>query len=325
MDLDKPTGLVFLNMGGPDSLRAVRPFLFHLFSDRDLIQLPAGALLQKPFAFMISALRAPKVKVNYASIGGKSPLLEWTEKQAAGVARELGGQVKPFVAMRYWKPRAEECLRRMKQQGITQAVVLSMYPHYTNATTGSSIKDFDAAAQRIYPELDYTVIREWYDWPDYLDALANRVREGLEKFHELVRDEIPILFSAHALPQKFIDAGDPYLDHVLCTVRGVMERFPGHPWKLGFQSRSGPVQWMEPDTLEVLDQLGEEQAPGALIVPISFVSDHIETLQEIDFEMRMHAEGIGLPRFERSPSLNDHQDFLQALAALVRSHLETCR
>lgn len=323
VSLEKPLGLVLLNMGGPDSLRAVRPFLYNLFSDRDLIQLPAGALLQKPFAFMISALRAPKVKLNYASIGGKSPLLEWTVKQAEGTARELGESVKPFVAMRYWKPRAEECLRRMKQEGIEQAVVLSMYPHYTSATTGSSIKDFEVTAARIYPELKYTVIREWYDWPAYLDALANRVREGLEKFHELTRDEIPILFSAHALPQKFIDEGDPYLDHVTCTVRGVMERFPDHPWRLGFQSRSGPVQWMEPDTLDVLDQLGKEQAPGALIVPISFVSDHIETLQEIDFDFRMHAERIGLPRFERTPSLNDHQDFLQALALLVRNHLES--
>jgi ferrochelatase len=322
MNLDKPTGLVLLNMGGPDSLRAVRPFLYNLFSDRDLIQLPAGALLQKPFAWLISRVRAPKVKLNYASIGGKTPLLEWTQKQARGTAHILGEQVEPFVAMRYWNPRAEDCLRKMKAQGIEQAVVLSMYPHYTNATTGSSIKDFAAAAAKIYPELKYTVIREWYDWPAYLDSLANRIREGLEKFHELVRDEIPILFSAHALPQKFIDEGDPYLDHVLCTVRGVMERFEERPWKLGFQSRSGPVQWMEPDSLDVLAQLGAEKAPGALIVPISFVSDHIETLQEIDFEFRMHAEQVGLPRFERTPSLNDNEDFLQALAGLVRAHLE---
>ncbi len=317
MNLDKPTGLVLLNMGGPDSLRAVRPFLYNLFSDRDLIQLPAGALLQKPFAFMISRLRAPKVKVNYASIGGKSPLLEWTVKQAEGTAHKLGDQVTPFVAMRYWKPRAEECLLSMQRKGIEQAIVLSMYPHYTGATSGSSIKDFEAAAARIYPELKYIVISEWHAWPAYLDALANRIREGLEKFHELVRDEIPILFSAHALPQKFIDDGDPYLEHVLATVSGVMERFEERPWRLGFQSRSGPVQWMEPDTLDVLDQLGAEKVPGVLIVPVSFVSDHIETLQEIDYEMRMHAEAIGLPRFERAPSLNDHEDFLQALTGLV--------
>jgi len=322
ISLEQPTGLVLLNMGGPDSLSAVRPFLYNLFADRDLIRLPAGALLQKPFAFLISTLRAPKVKLNYASIGGKSPLLDWTTRQAAGTARELGEQVKPFVAMRYWRPRAAECLKRMKQEGIEQAVILSMYPHYTSATTGSSLKDFTSAAAHIYPELRYIVIGEWFDWPAYLDALANRVREGLEKFHELVRSEIPILFSAHALPQKLIDEGDPYLEHVLCTARGVMDRLGDRPWKLGFQSRSGPVQWMAPDTLDVLEQLAAERAPGALIVPVSFVSDHIETLQEIDFEMRMHAEKIGLPRFERIPSLNDHPDFLQALAGLVRHHLE---
>ena len=325
VSLEKPLGLVLLNMGGPDSLKAVRPFLYNLFSDRELIQLPAGALLQKPFAWLISRIRAPKVKVNYAMIGGRSPLLQWTEMQAQGAARELGEQVRPYVAMRYWKPRAEECLLNMKRDGIEQAVVLSMYPHYTNATTGSSVKDFEAAAAHVYPELKYTIIREWYDWPGYLDALANRIREGLDKFHELARDEVPILFSAHALPQKFIDEGDPYLDHVLCTVRGVMERFEERPWKLGFQSRTGPVQWMEPDTLDVLDQLGAEKAPGVLIVPISFVSDHIETLQEIDYEFRMHAEAIGLPRFERAPSLNDNPDFLQALAALVRSRLASQR
>ena len=318
----KPIGLVLLNMGGPDSLKAVRPFLYNLFSDRELIQLPAGAVLQKPFAWLISQLRAPKVRVNYASIGGCSPLLEWTQKQAAGTALKIGAHVKPFVAMRYWNPRAEECLRAMKDAGIEQAVVLSMYPHYTAATTGSSVKDFEAAAARVYPELKYTMIKEWYDWPGYLDALAKCVREGLDKFHELVRDEIPILFSAHALPQKFIDRGDPYLDHVMCTVRGVMERFENRPWKVGFQSRTGPVQWMEPDTLEVLEQLAEEKVPGVLIVPISFVSDHIETLQEIDYEFRMHAEQIGLPRFERSPSLNDNEDFLEALAGLVAHHLE---
>jgi len=309
-------------MGGPDSLSAVRPFLYQLFSDRDLIQLPAGALLQKPFAALISLLRAPKVRLNYAQIGGKSPQLMWTTRQAEGVAGELGPHVHPYIAMRYWTPRADETVKRMRADGINQAVVLSLYPHYTDATTGSSLNDFARAARRYHPQLKYTVIREWYDWPGYLDALTNRVREGLEKFHEMVRDEVVILFSAHALPQKFIDRGDPYLQHVQATVQGVMDRLGRHNCHLGFQSRSGPVQWMEPDTVELLDQLAEAGAPGVLIVPVSFVSDHIETLQEIDFEYRMHAEKIGLPRFERAPSLNDHADFIGALAGLVRSHLK---
>jgi ferrochelatase len=320
---EKPIGLVVLNMGGPDSLKAVRPFLYQLFSDRDLIQLPAGALLQKPFAAMISLLRAPKVRLNYAQIGGKSPQLMWTTRQVEGVARELGEHVRPYIAMRYWAPRADETVKQLRADGIERAVVLSLYPHYTHATTGSSLNDFARAVQQHYPELQYTVISEWYDWPGYLDALTNRVREGLAKFHELVRDEVAILFSAHALPQKFIDRGDPYLKHVQATVQGVMTRLGVRTCHLGFQSRSGPVLWMEPDTVALLDRLAAEGATGVLIVPVSFVSDHIETLQEIDFEYRMHAEKVGVPRFERAPSLNDHPDFIQALAGLVRSHLES--
>jgi ferrochelatase len=321
MTPDKPIGLVVLNMGGPDSLSAVRPFLYQLFSDRELIRLPAGALLQKPFAALISLLRAPKVRLNYAQIGGKSPQLEWTTRQVEGVARLLGADVRPYVAMRYWTPRADEAVQRMRADGVERAVVLSLYPHYTGATTGSSLNDFARAVRQHHPRLHFTVIREWYDWPGYLDALANRVREGLQKFHEMTREEVTILFSAHALPQKFIDRGDPYLEHVQETVRGVMERVGDQPWTLAFQSRSGPVQWMEPDTVDELDRLGVERVPGVLIVPVSFVSDHIETLQEIDFEYRLHAEKIGIPRFERAPSLNDHADFIKALADLVKNHL----
>ena len=318
-ETSEKTALVLLNMGGPDSLAAVEPFLYNLFSDRELIRLPAGALLQKPFAWLISFFRAKRVRLNYQAIGGKSPLLDWTNKQAAGIAQRLGANWVPFVAMRYTAPRADETVRAIRAAGIGRAVVLSMYPHYTSATSGSSVGDFRRAVAKIHPELELTVIEQWYDWPGYLDALANRIHQGLEKFHELLRDEVQILFSAHALPQKFIDDGDPYLDHVMATVRGTMERVGERPWLLGFQSRSGPVQWMEPDTVAVMDQLAEEGKTAVLIVPISFVSDHIETLHEIDIEYRHHAELHGLRHYFRAPSLNDGADFLEAMAALVRS------
>lgn len=313
------TALVLLNMGGPSSLEEVRPFLFNVFSDRELIRLPAGALLQKPFALLISLLRARRVRLNYQAIGGKSPLLEWTRRQAAGIAARLGENWIPHVAMRYTAPRAVEVVARLKADGVERAVVLSMYPHYTKATTGSSLNDFNRAVARHYPELELRVIEQWYDWPGYLDALANRIERGLERFHELLRDEVEILFSAHALPQKFIDEGDPYLEHVQATVKGVMARVGERPWHLGFQSRSGPVEWMAPDTVEVMDRLAAEGKTEVLIVPISFVSDHIETLYEIDIEYRHHAELHGLKHFVRAPSLNDGADFLDAMAELVRS------
>ena len=317
--MTNPTGLVLLNMGGPDSIEAVEPFLFNLFADRDLIQLPLGALLQRPFARLISHFRAKRVRENYRLIGGRSPLLDWTRRQTEGIARELGANVRPYVAMRYWHPRAAETVRQMAADGVEQAVVLSMYPHYTGATTGSSLKDFAAAVAAIHPRLNYSVIEQWYDWPGYLDALAARVQEGLQAFP--AAGPIHILFSAHALPQKFIDRGDPYLEHVLETVRGVMERVGKVPFHLGFQSRSGPVKWMEPGTAEVLDRLAADGSQAVLMVPVSFVSDHIETLQEIDMEYRAHAAAKGIRHFSRSPSLNDSPDFLRGMADLVRHHL----
>lgn len=312
-------------MGGPDSVEAVEPFLYNLFSDRDLIHLPAGALLQRPFARLISHFRAKRVRESYRAIGGSSPLREWTERQAAGIAGRLGPAFRPYVAMRYWSPTAAEAVRRMRGDGVERAVVLSMYPHYTGATTGSSLGDFRRAVAEFHPELKCTVIEQWYDWPGYLDSLANRIREGIDALPEEGRRRAKILFSAHALPQNFIDRGDPYLEHVLETVKGTMERVGEIPWRLGFQSRSGPVKWMEPDTVAVLDQLAAEGHDTVLMVPISFVSDHIETLHEIDLEYAGHARGKGIRNFGRSPSLNDHPDFLDAMAALVRHHMEEKR
>lgn len=284
---NKPTALILLNMGGPDSLEAVEPFLYNLFCDRELIQLPAGALLQKPFARMISHFRAKKVVENYRAIGGQSPLLEWTRKQADGIASRLGEFFKPYVIMRYWHPRAEEVVAEIKAADIETAVVVSMYPHYTGATTGSSINDFKKAVARVFPELEYQLIEDWYDWPGYLDALANRINEGLDSFHDLMRDEVQIVFSAHALPQKFIDRGDPYQEQVETTALEVMRRVGHYDWTIAYQSRSGPVKWMEPGTDDVLMELGDAGHRALLMVPISFVSDHIETLEEIDIEYRI--------------------------------------
>ena len=317
----KTTALILLNMGGPDSLEAVEPFLYNLFSDRQLIQLPAGAVLQKPFAKLISHFRAKHVVENYRMIGGKSPLLEWTQKQAAGIAQRLDN-VQPFVIMRYWHPFAADVLEEIKQAGIEQAVVLSMYPHYTGATTGSSINDFKRTAARVCPKLNCRLIEQWYDWPGYLDALAARIGTGLDGLSATEREEVQIVFSAHALPQKFIDRGDPYLQQVETTVQGVMQRVGGYEWHLGFQSRSGPVQWMEPETTDVMDQLAAAGKTSLLIVPVSFVSDHIETLHEIDIEYREHALANGIQKYVRAPSLNDGDDFLQALAELVKERIE---
>jgi ferrochelatase len=309
-------------MGGPDSLDAIEPFLYNLFSDRELIQLPLGGLLQKPFARLIAYFRSKKVRESYAYIGGCSPLLDWTQKQAAGIAARLGDQVVPFVVMRYWHPRADEVVAQLKKQGLKQALVLSMYPHYTGATSGSSINDFRRELARSYPELECQVIEHWYDWPGYITALAARVREGLENFHELMRADVRILFSAHALPQKFIERGDPYQRQVETTAHEVMQLVGDYRWSIAYQSRSGPVRWMTPGTDAEIIRLGAEGETSLLLVPVSFVSDHIETLEEIDLQYRLLAEKQGIAQFFRAPSLNDHGDFLDGMAALVRNRCQ---
>ena len=320
--MSKPTALILLNMGGPDSLEAVKPFLYNLFSDRELIQLPAGRILQKPFARIISHLRAKQVVENYRVIGGKSPLLDWTQKQANGIATKLGASFSPYVIMRYWHPRADEVLSEIKAAGIESAIVVSMYPHYTRATTGSSVNDFKRTAKKLYPQLEYQLIESWHDWPPYLDALASRIITGLDNYHDLMRNEVQILFSAHALPQKFIDRGDPYQQQVEETAMAVMERVGQYDWSIAYQSRSGPVAWMEPGTEEELRRLADDGHRAVLMVPISFVSDHIETLEEIDIQYRGLATSLGLVNFLRTPSLNDGSDFLDAIADLIKDRCQ---
>ena len=315
--MSKPTALILLNMGGPDSLGAVEPFLYNLFSDRELIQLPAGAVLQRPFAKVISHFRAKKVVENYRAIGGKSPLLEWTQKQSMGIAQRLGEQFKPYVIMRYWHPRAEEVLSEVKAAGIDNALVVSMYPHYTGATTGSSVNDFKRAAKKIHPSMQYQLIEEWHAWAGYLDAVANRINTGLDHYHDMLRDEVHILFSAHALPQKFIDRGDPYQQQVEESAAAIMQRVGSYDWSIAYQSRSGPVKWMVPGTEEELQRLADAERSAVLMVPISFVSDHIETLEEIDIQYRTLATNLGIVHFLRTPSLNDGSDFLDAMATLI--------
>jgi len=313
--------LVLLNMGGPDSIEAVEPFLYNLFSDRDLIQLPLGALLQKPFARLISHFRAKTVRENYRRIGGKSPLLHWSRLQAENTATKLGDSWRGYVAMRYWNPRADEVVKQLQDDGIGEATILTLYPHYTGATTGSSIKDFKRAVAQNYPQLRCHYIDQWHDWPAYLDALADCVQQGLDLVPADQRDQLTLLFSAHALPQKFIDRGDPYQRHVEETVAGVMARIGGGEHQIGFQSRSGPVTWMSPDTLDLIAEAGVQKR-ALLVIPVSFVSDHIETLEEVDVEFRDHANEHGVTWFGRVPALNDRELFITALKGLVERSTE---
>jgi ferrochelatase len=310
------TAVLLLQMGGPDSLDAVEPFLYNLFSDRDIIKI-GPAFLQPFIARMIVKRRAPKSAANYRDIGGKSPLRELTEQQAAELEKLLGVGHRCFVAMRYWKPFTEETLTAIRQEGITRIIALSLYPHYSRATSGSSFNELERCLADSRPRPEVTYIRQFYDHPLYIQALVEKIEQGLSDFAD--RSSVQLFFSAHSLPQSFIAEGDPYLNHIQTTVRLVMERFESVAHHLAFQSRAGPVKWLEPSTGDKLKELAALGHKEVLMVPLSFVSDHIETLHEIDIEYREEAHRLGITDFRRMESLNSSATFIACLADLVRS------
>ncbi len=305
------TGVILLNLGGPDSLEAVRPFLFNLFSDREIIPL-GPPFMQRPLAWLISTLRAPGTRKAYALIGGASPILRITTAQADALEQALkkAGDFRVYVGMRYWHPFITDAVRRAREEGARRIVGLSLYPQYSKATTGSTKERFDEAVERY--GLESRFIGSWYDHPLYIDALADVVKKGLGGF----RAEV-LLFSAHSLPMRFVEEGDPYVREVEGTVRALLERLgEAPPHRLCYQSRSGPVRWLGPSTDEVIVELGRKGVRRVMIVPVSFVSDHIETLYEIDILYRELAEREGM-ELRRVEALNTHPLFIAALRDLV--------
>lgn len=310
------TAVVLLQMGGPESLEGVEPFLRNLFSDRDIIKL-GPSFFQPLLARAIARKRAPKVEEYYRLIGGKSPIREITEAQAKALEGRLGSGYRCFTAMRYSKPSTLETLAAIRREGIEKIIAVSLYPHYSRATTGSSINELNRVLGEAKVKFEVKVADRFYNHPLYIEALAETVRQGLAKFHELA--QVELLFSAHSLPQSFIDEGDPYLDHIKETVRLVLERLGREDHRLSFQSRAGPVKWLEPDTEEVILKLAGNACANLLVVPVSFVSDHIETLYEIDILYGDMGRKRGIVNFHRTPALNTAPLFIDCLADLVHS------
>ncbi|MFA7060130.1 MAG: ferrochelatase [Pedobacter sp.] len=314
--MSQKTAVLLLQMGGPDSLDAVEPFLRNLFSDRDIIRI-GPAFLQPLIARFIARRRSLKVVNYYRQIGGKSPLRELTEQQAIELERVLGDGYRCFVAMRYWKPDTVEALAAIKREGINRVIALSLYPHYSRATSGSSFNELERVCSLSPVCFEFKYVRQFFDHPLYIAALAEKIELGLNGFAD--RATVQLVFSAHGLPQSFVDSGDPYLYHIQTTVRLVMERFREVSHHLAFQSRAGPVKWLEPSTEAKIRELAESGSKALLIVPLSFVSDHIETLYEIDIQYREEALRMGIFDFRRTESLNSSPGFIKCLADLIHS------
>ncbi|MBM9518361.1 ferrochelatase [Desulforhopalus vacuolatus] len=316
--MTKSRGVILLNMGGPNSLKAVRPFLYNLFSDREIIPL-GPPFLQKFIAWMIARKRAPISQETYRKIGGASPLERITRAQAKALEKNLcqeGEDWHVSIAMRYWPPYADEALDEMLANKVEDITAVSLYPHYTKATTGSSLNHLRAAMTRRKINIPLRVVESWPEEPGYIYTLAEGIKKTLVEMKEKTSEEITVVYSAHSLPVSFIQEGDPYVEHLKQTIAEV-EKQTEVTGILCFQSRSGPVEWLAPSTPETVNRLAAEGCKAMVMVPISFVSDHVETLYEIDMLYRSQAEDLGMV-FASTPSLNTDARFIDALASLVK-------
>jgi len=311
-------GVVLFQLGGPETLEAIEPFLFNLFCDPDIIDFPFARIGRKPLAKLISSTRARKVQRHYSSIGGGSPIRRFTEQQARALQMELrksGMDAHCFVAMRYWHPFTAEAIKQLRAAQCDEVVLLPLYPQYSSTTTGSSLNEW---RRLFHHDLPVHCVDPFYRNERYLDALAFRVDEALARFPNPGRPEI--VFSAHSVPLSVIERGDPYQQQIEETVELLMQR--GN-WvnrnRLCYQSKVGASKWLQPSLHNTLRTLGKENVKEVCVVPISFVSDHVETLGEIEHEARAEAAALGIKRFEMTAGLNDSPLFIAALADLVMS------
>jgi protoporphyrin/coproporphyrin ferrochelatase len=310
-------GVVLFQLGGPDSLEAIEPFLYNLFCDPDIIDFPFARIGRKPLAKLISATRARKVQHHYATIGGFSPIRRNTERQAQALEEQLRNQgvdARCFVAMRYWHPFTAEAIANLQRAECDELVLLPMYPQYSSTTTGSSLNEW----HRLFRgDIPVHGVEHFYRNTIYLDAVVEKVNDAIWRFP---RPESPeIIFSAHGVPMAVIENGDPYQRQIEETVDLVMARGGWrNQYRLCYQSKVGASKWLQPSLHHTLRQLATEQVHEVCVVPIAFVSDHVETLGEIDHEARDLAVGLGFTQFEMSAGLNDSPTFIRALSEIVR-------
>jgi protoporphyrin/coproporphyrin ferrochelatase len=319
--MNKPRlGVVLFQLGGPDSPDAVEPFLYNLFCDPDIINFPLAWIARRPLARYIARRRAAVVRDHYAAIGGQSPIRLLTARQAAKLEAALSDQfdARCWVAMRYWHPLTAETALEVRATPLDELVLLPLYPQYSFATTLSSLKEwrrvYRAAPQAPPPRL----VEEFHIHPLYIEALVERIAASLTHFD--APENAHLVFSAHGLPLSLIEHGDPYQRQIEETVRAVLAR---GGWQnahtLCYQSRVGRQRWLEPSLHQTISQLGREGKRHLLVIPISFVTEHIETLHEIDIEARAEALAVGIEDFAMMPAVGDSARFIAALAALVRS------
>tara|TARA_Y100000589_G_scaffold331955_1_gene388174 strand:+ start:4661 stop:5836 length:1176 start_codon:yes stop_codon:yes gene_type:complete len=318
-------GVLLMNLGGPERIKDVGPFLYNLFSDPEIIRLPIP-FFQKPLAWLISTLRSTKSQQAYLSIGGGSPLRRITEQQARELQsklREKGLNATTYIAMRYWHPFTESAIADIKADGINQVIVLPLYPHFSISTSGSSFRELKKLSDNDseFNKIPIRCIRSWFDQPGYIKSMVELIIEQIMLCNS-PRDA-HVFFTAHGVPKSYVDeAGDPYKKQIEdCTFLIIKELEKNlnfiNPHTLSYQSRVGPEEWLKPYTEDVLQELGQKKIKDLVVVPISFVGEHIETLQEIDIEYKEIALKSGIENFRRVKALNTYPTFIEGLSDLV--------
>ncbi|CAG5120164.1 unnamed protein product [Candidula unifasciata] len=330
MSESKPkTGIMMMNLGGPENQEEVHDFLLRLFLDKDLIPLPA----QNHLAPVIAKRRTPRIQAQYAKIGGGSPIKRWTTLQGEGMVQILD-KISPesaphkfYIGFRYANPLTEDTIERMVQDGVQHAIAFTQYPQYSCSTTGSSLNAiFRHYNQKGNPgNMVWSVIDRWPTHHGLVRAFADNIRSEIKKFPEEDQDDVVILFSAHSLPMKVVNRGDPYPTEVAATVSRVVEDLGhSHAYRLVWQSRVGPLPWLSPQTDEAIKGLVNRGRKNILLVPIAFTSDHIETLFEIDHEyIEELGSEVGAKNIRRASSLNNNPIFIEALADIVKQHIDS--
>ncbi|OAX42266.1 ferrochelatase [Rhizopogon vinicolor AM-OR11-026] len=313
-----------LNMGGPSTVPETYDFLRNLFMDGDLIPLP----FRRIAAPLIAKRRTPKIEKQYSAIGGGSPILKHTELQGARMCElldELHPETAPhksYVAFRYANPLTRETARRMKEDGVKRAVAFTQYPQYSCTTTGSSLNElFRRGRAGEMGDIEWSVIDRWGTHSGFIEAVAQNIEAALAKFHPSTRSDVVLLFSAHSIPMSVVKRGDPYIVEVSASVNAVMDRLGySNPFRLVWQSQVGPAAWMGMHTGEAVKGLARLGRKQAVLIPIAFTSDHIETLYEMDLEYMQEGKELGM-EMQRADSLNESPVFIRALADITTQHL----
>jgi ferrochelatase len=311
----KRIAVILLQLGGPDSQSAVEPFLYNLFCDPDIINFPGAFLARKALAKLISTRRSKVVAQHYAAIGGGSPIRRLTELQGRALEAALRPHLnaRAIVAMRYWHPDTREAINGLESAAYDELVLLPLYPHYSFATTGSSLKEWN----RLYTaRVPVHVIDHFFDHPDYIAGLVDRINSVLSQLPR--PEEVHLVFSAHGLPVALVEKGDPYPRQIEQTVELVRQlgAWP-NPHVLCFQSKVGPQKWLQPSLTGTIEAMALDGVKRMLVIPMSFLTEHIETLHEINIEAREEAEALGVTDFHMMPALNDSPLLIRALADLV--------